>query len=166
MISFTEYAKKYAASHENPTARHIHMIAIPLIFLSLMILLGFVRIIVTGILDVSLTDMAIIALLIYYARLNWRLTLGLIPIFIVFIFVANMFTYDGPNAFGLWSFFCIFLFGAVLQMIGYFIEGKRPAYIDMLWQILIAPLCFVAALFFKMGRMPVLKEAIYGKGSK
>ena len=166
MNSFIEYAKKYAASHENPIARHLHTIAIPLIFLSLMILLGFVRIIVTGVLYTSLTDIAIVALLIYYARLNWRLTLGLIPIFIVFIFVANIFTYEGPNAFGLWSFICIFLLGLALLMIGYFIEGKRPTFIDMLWQILMAPLCLIAALFFKFGRMPVLKEAIHGKGLK
>ena len=51
-------------------------------------------------------------------------------------------------------------------MIGYFIEGKRPTFIDMLWQILMAPLCLIAALFFKFGRMPVLKEAIHGKGLK
>ncbi len=166
MISFTEYAKKYAASHENLTAYHLHMLGIPLIFLSLMIFLGFVRISVPGILHVSLTDLVMAVLLIYYARLNWRLTLILIPIAIFLLFVTNLFSHNGPSLFGFWSFVCLFLMGCGLQFTGYYLEGKRPDFQDMLCQLFIAPLCMAADFFFKLGRMLALQEIIYGTRPK
>ena len=163
MISFLDCAKKYAASHENPMVRSLHLVAAPLILLSLMILLGLVHVVVRGFLQISLTDIAVVVLLIYYVKFNWRVALALIPIMIILLFIASLFSRNGSNVFILWLFACTFLLGVGLQFIGYFIEGKRPDFIDMLWQLLMAPLCIGAEFLFKLGRMQDLKEAIHGK---
>lgn len=163
MITFIDYAKKYAFTHQNSTTRYIHMLSIPLILLSLMILLGFVHVSIPHVLDVSLAEIATVVLLVYYARLNWRLTLIITPIFALLLFIASVFSYEGPESFALWSFISIFLLGCILQLIGYFIEGKRPPLRDMLRQAWVAPLCVIMGLVFKIGRMQALKDDIYGK---
>ena len=163
MIPFIEQAQCYATYHRNATSRYMHMIAIPFIVLSLMILLGFVQILIPGVLHIDLAGIATLALLIYYFRLNWRLTLALIPMVIFLLWIAALFSAAGPTAFALWSFIIIFIFGSILQIIAHFFEEKRPAPIDNLWLVLIAPLCLVAELFFITGRMQNLSEEIYGK---
>lgn len=163
MIPFIDQAQYYASYHQQPVTRYTHMVGIPLIILSLMILLGFVHIVITGILDINMATIATLALLIYYLRLCWRLALALTPILIILLWVASIVSYNGPTPEALWSFILIFLVGSLLQFIGHFIEEKRPAFTDNLWQILIAPLLIVAESFFIMGRMNELKEDIYGK---
>ena len=163
MIPFIEQAQFYATYHQNATSRYIHMIGIPLIILSLMIVLGFVHVFIPGVLSVNLADIATFALLIYYFRLQWRLALVITPLFILLLWIAVLFSHAGPTAFALWSFLVIFIIGAALQLVGHFIEGKRPALTDNLWHVFIAPLFLVAEGFFMAGRMHVLNEEIHGK---
>lgn len=163
MISFIEQAQGYAAFQSNPTTRYIHMLSIPLIILSFMILLGFVRVVILGVLNIDVAEIATFALLVYSFYLYWRLALALTPILIFLLWIAEYFSYQGPTSFALWSFALIFLFGCALQFIGYFIEGKRPPFTDFPKRMRIAPLSLVADIFFMAGRMRGLKDEIYGK---
>lgn len=163
MKSFIEQAQGYVAYHENQTTRYTHMVGTPLILFSLMILLGFVHVVIVGVLEVSLANIAGLVLLLFYFRLNWRLALVLTPIFIFLLWIATFFSRHGPTSFGLWSFILIFLIGIVLQFTGHLLEEKRPTLVDNLWHVFIAPLLIVAEPFFMMERMSKLKEDIYGK---
>lgn len=163
MIAFIEQAQFYAAYHKNATTRLIHMISVPLILLSAMILLGFVRVVILGVLDINLADIATLGLLIYYFRLNWRLALALIPLLVILLLIAEFFSSQGPTAFSLWSFVIILIFGGVLQFIGHFIEGKRPELADHFQHLLIAPLFLVAEIFFMTGHMGELKTELHSK---
>ncbi len=163
MVPFIEQAQGYATFHQKSITRYTHMAGTPLIILSLMILLGFVHVVIIGLLDVNVANIATLVLLIYYFRLHWRLALVLTPLLIFLLWIASFFSHYGPTAFALWSFILIFLAGCALQFIGHFIEDKRPVFVDNLWQVLIAPLLIVADLFFILGRMSELKDEIYGK---
>jgi uncharacterized membrane protein YGL010W len=162
MTSFIEQAQSYASYQQNVITRYIHMLSLPLIIVALMIFLGFVRIIILGVLDIDLAQIATFALLIYYCRLQWRLALALAPPLVFFLWIAGCFSYDGPTSIALWAFAITLFLGCTLQLIGYFIEGKRPSFHDMLKQLIIAPLTIIAELFFMIGRMRDLKEKIYG----
>lgn len=163
MTPFIQQAQGYAAYHQNDLTRYTHMAGIPLIILSFMILLGFVHVIIINVLDINVANIATLALVIYYFRLDWRLALVLIPILAFLLWIAHFFSYEGPTAFALWSFVIIFLLGCGLQVVGHFLEKRRPAFIDNLSQVLIAPLIIVAELFFRAGYMKELKDEIYGK---
>ena len=165
MIPFTEQAQSYASYHQKAVTRYTHMVGIPLIILSLMILLGFIHVVIIGVLDASVANLATLVLLIYYFRLNWRLALALTPILIFLLWIASLISHNGPTSEAMWSFIIIFFMGCILQFVGHFIEKRRPAFIDNLWQVMIAPLVIVAELFFIVGRMNALKEDIYGKES-
>lgn len=165
MIPFINQAQGYAAYQHNAITRYIHMVSVPLIILSLMILLGFVRVIILGVLNVDLAEIATLGLLVYYFCLHWRLALALTPLLIFLLWVAECFSYGGPTSFALEAFALIFLVSSILQFTSYFVEGKRPPFSDILKQILIAPLSLVAEIFFLVGYMQPLKEEIYGTTS-
>ena len=162
MKSFVEQAQLYAEYHQNIMTKYTHMIGVPLIILSFMILLGFVKIIIPGVLGTTLACLTTLALLIYYYRLNWQLALALTPILLILLWIASLFSYYGPTALGLWAFLITFIVGWGLQFYGHYIEGKKPALMVNLCQALIAPLYLTAELFFMAGYMHTLKEQIYG----
>lgn len=161
MVPFIEQAKLYACYHQNPIARYLRAIGIPMMMLSMMILLGFVHIVIIGILNVTLAEIVTIGLLIYYFLLNWRLAFVATPILIFLLWIATLFTDEGPNRFALWAFLVTFALGCVAEFIEYFIEGKRPLGIALFFQTLIAPLFLIAELFFMVGRMQGLKNQVY-----
>jgi uncharacterized membrane protein YGL010W len=162
MKPFIEQAQTYASYHQKEVTRYTHFAGVPLIVLSLMILLGFVQIIIPGILVSNLAWFATIALLIYYFLLNWKLALASTPILLFLLWIAHWFSEDGPTTLGMWTFIITFVVGWALQFYGHYLEGKRPAFIDNLSQTLIAPLFLVAELFFLAGYMKPLQTQIYG----
>jgi uncharacterized membrane protein YGL010W len=137
------------------------MAGVPIIILSVMILLGFIKIIMPGVFATNLACLATLIVLIYYFRLNWQLALALTPIMIILLLIANWISQDGPTTLGVWSFVILFIVGWGLQFYGHYLEGKKPAFMDNLCQALIAPLYLVAELFFMAGLMPSLKKQIY-----
>lgn len=162
MKSFIEQAQFYANYHQNIKTRYTHMAGVPLIILSLMILLGFVQIIIPGVFASNLAWFATIAALIYYFILNWKLAAALTPIMLFLLWIAHWFSEDGPTTLGVWAFIITFVVGWGLQLYGHYLEGKKPAFMDNLWQALIAPLFLTAELFFMAGYMQSLRAQIYG----
>lgn len=163
MKPFIEQAQTYAAYHQKAVTRYTHMVGVPLIMFSFMILLGFFHVVLTGIFDINVANIATLVLLIYYFRLQWRLALTLTPLLILLLWLAAFLSHDGPTSSALSLFFIIFILGVALQFIGHVLEEKRPALVDNAWQVFIAPLFMVAEVFFIAGRMTELKEKIYGK---
>ncbi len=163
MIPFIEQAQCYAASHQHPVSRYTHMVGIPLLLLSGMILLGFIHIVIIGVCSLNLAYLVTLGLIGHYARLNWRLALILTPLLLLLLLVAHFFTDKGPTCFAIWSFVILLVLGAGLQLVGILVEGKRPATTEILWQTLIAPLCLVAEVAFLFGQLPDLHVAIHGK---
>lgn len=162
MKSFIEQAQFYALYHQKPKTRLTHLAGVPILILSAMILLGFIKIIMPGVFETNLACLATLIALIYYFRLNWQLALALTPILLILLFIASWCSQDGPTSFGIWSFIIFFIIGLGLQLYGHQIEGKRPALMDNLSIALIAPMCLVAELFFMAGYMQSLKAQLYG----
>ncbi|PWY55817.1 hypothetical protein DGG96_09890 [Legionella qingyii] len=162
MKPFIEQAQFYAEYHQNIQTRYTHMAGVPIIILSVMILLGFVKIIVPGVFATNLACLATLIALIYYFRLHWQLALALTPIMLILLLIANWFSQDGPTTLSIWSFVFFFIVGWGLQLYGHYLEGKKPAFMVNLSQALIAPLFLVAELFFMAGFMQSLKDQIYG----
>lgn len=161
MKPFIEQAQMYASYHQNVITQYTHLAGIPLLVFSLMIFLGFVQIIIPGVLATSLASFATLVLLIYYFRLNWQLALALTPIMIFLLWLASWFSYLGPNKVGLWVFAITFILGCAFQLYGHFVEDKKPAFSDTIYQALIAPLYLTAELFFLGGYMKDLQAQIH-----
>lgn len=166
MKPFIEQAQLYSEYHQNALTRYTHSVGIPLIILSLMILLGFVHIVIPGVLDINVADVATLGLLVFFFLLEWHLALALTPLLIILLWIAQFFSYGGPTSFSLWAFIIIFVIGCTLQITGHILEGKRPALIDNVWLALVAPMFMIAEVFFMAGRMQALKEEMYPRKSR
>lgn len=160
MKPFIEQAQFYAAYHRKQTTLYTHLIGVPLIIFSLMVLLGFIQIIIPGVFATNFASLATLAILIYYYRLNWKLSLALTPWMLILLWLASWFSHAGPTKLGLSIFFISFILGWTFQLYGHYAEGKKPALMDNLSQSLIAPLYLVAEIFFMAGFMKTLKEQI------
>jgi uncharacterized membrane protein YGL010W len=162
MKTFIEQARCYATHHQNPKTQQTHWIGVPLITFSLMILLGCVKIVIPGIFQTNLACIATLALLVYYARLNWLLALAITPILLLFLWLASWLTSNGPNTLASWIFVITFVSGWTLQLYGHYISHEKPAFMEQISQILIAPLYLMAEVFFKGGLLSSLKAQIHG----
>lgn len=161
MKSFIQQAHMYASFHQSPQTRSTHFIGVPLIVFSLMILLGFIKIIMPGVFSTNLAVLVTVAVLAYYFRLNWQLALPLTLILIALLWLASWFSQYGPTSLGIWTFTISFIAGWSVQLYGHYIEGKRPAFMTNLSQALIAPMFLMAESLFMAGYMHSLKVQIY-----
>jgi len=65
-----------------------------------------------------------------------------------------------PLATGLVWFGVFFGGGWVIQLIGHVWEGRKPALVDNLFQIFVAPIFLAAEVFFALGYKPALQAAV------
>ena len=54
----------------------------------------------------------------------------------------------------------LFVGGWILQLVGHVFEGRKPALVDNLFQIFVAPIFLCAEVFFALGYKPRLHTAM------
>ena len=143
----------YAAYHRDRRNIATHAVGLPIIAFAVIVLLSRVGIPVTiGGMPFTLTPaiIGVIAACIYYLLLDLALGAALIAI------IAAMTGYAGDIvALGALPSLAIGLgllaAGLILQFIGHYYEGRRPAFLDDLISTLIGPLFVMAELFFLLG---------------
>jgi uncharacterized membrane protein YGL010W len=158
---FISKAQQYASCHTKKVTKITHFIGVPIIIFSLMIFFGFIKIVVPNIFTIKLSSIVIIILLAYYFKLQWQLTLTVAPLFFLLNYLASMISSNGPTTGNFEIFFLLFVFGWIIQIVGHFYEKKRPAFIDNLSQVFIAPLFLIAEAYFHFGMMHELYLKIY-----
>lgn len=154
----------YAAYHQDARNKFSHFIGVPAIVLGVMVALAWLRIDVSGT-QVS-AAMAITALLLaYYLRLDVPLGLAMTAVFAALLYVAELVAALPINEGAGW-FLALFAGGWVIQLIGHVYEGRKPALVDNLFQIFVAPIFLCAEVFFALGYKPALHEAVQKRALK
>lgn len=162
MDKFIDQGCFYKDFHRQSLVFITHVIGVPFVFLSLLIFLNFFHIIVPKVLDTTLAELGTIILLIYYLRLNWRLGLLLIPVFIFLLWISHLIGFHGPSKMALWSFIIFLILGLCLQLIGSLVS-KNNLSIDNLRRLFLAPLYLMAEACYKLGFLMSLNEKLHGK---
>ncbi len=158
MKTLTEHLTQYAAYHRDKRNIITHFIGIPLIVVAVAILLS--RPILT-VYELWLSPAMAVAIIaaIFYLRLDLRfgttmtLLLGLCVWF--GMYCAQLSTMAWLT-WGIGSF----VLGWVIQFIGHYYEGRKPAFIDDIMGLAIGPLFVVAELAFLFGLRKPLEYAI------
>ena len=148
----------YAAYHQDARNKATHFVGVPLIVFSLMIPLGWLRADVGGItLSAALVVTAV--LFVYYLVLDVALGLAMAALFALMLWGAEPLS---QAAFGvsLGWFLLLFVGGWALQLWGHVFEGRKPALVDNLFQIFVAPIFLAAEVFFALGYKLALHEAV------
>jgi uncharacterized membrane protein YGL010W len=138
---------EYAQSHLNPCNQLLHFACIPLIVFSVVCAL---KAIPFGTVWVNAASIVIVAALIYYWLLSWRLAFGATAI--LALFYAGVLAVEAAVGSSLiWVALAIFVLGWIGQFVGHQIEGVRPAFFKDMQFLLIGPLWEMAHLYRRFG---------------
>jgi len=148
----------YAAYHQDARNKFSHFIGVPAIVLGVMVALACLRIdVASGQLNAAMVITAI--LLAYYIRLDIPLGLAMTVVLAAMLYVAEIIAALPLKEGGAW-FLVLFAGGWVIQLIGHVYEGRKPALVDNLFQIFVAPIFLCAEVFFALGYKPALHAAV------
>jgi uncharacterized membrane protein YGL010W len=148
----------YAAYHQDARNKATHFVGVPLIAFSLMIPLGWLRADLGGFpLSAALVVTAV--LLAYYLVLDIPLGLAMCAVFALMLWGAEPLSQAALGASAAW-FLVLFVGGWALQLWGHVYEGRKPALVDNLFQVFVAPIFLAAEVFFALGYKPGLHDAV------
>lgn len=144
---------EYGVSHRNPTNKALHWICVPIIVwcaLGLFWITPLPGALQTFLPAANWAVITTLAVVVYYAFLSPRLALGVMPIFILFLWSIDALQRHAPLP--LWII-CVALFSLawIGQFIGHAIEGRRPSFFKDLQFLLIGPLWLLADLYRRAG---------------
>lgn len=160
MKDFNYWMLKYQESHQNKTNIIIHIICVPLIFISLFYLLYAIPFPEFTIGNFKIQKSAYLnwGILIYYFLLIFwfrqKIKIGLVFFIIgLLLTYSSVFIYEflfcGFVKVPLFIFLSIFIISWIGQFYGHKIEGKKPSFIDDLKFLLIGPIWVVYKIFGK-----------------
>ena len=160
---FRRQLASYAAVHRDWRNKATHFVGIPVIVFSLMLVLSLWRFEVMG---REWTGSLLVSLLAVLGWLALDLGVGIVmaAIMVVAWFAAEALTTALGSPSAVWTaFLVLFVSGWVLQLVGHFYEGKRPALLDNIFQAFIGPMFLVAESLVMLGQRRDLAEAM-GEG--
>ncbi len=154
MRTLTEQLTQYAHYHRDHRNILTHFAGIPLIVISVFGMLSFP-------LYGALTAAMVLFLLsnLYYLLLDLKFG-ALMVLFSGGCFAVSQQLVQLFGSQWLWGSVAVFLVGWVLQFIGHYYEGKKPAFVDDLMGLLIGPLFIVAEWVFMAGFGKTLQQQI------
>jgi uncharacterized membrane protein YGL010W len=148
----------YAAYHQDARNKATHFVGVPMIIFGLFVALGWARVEVGG---VTLTAAMLLAavVLVWYFVLDVPLALAMLALNAALLYAADRVSVQ-PLGTGLAWFSVFFGGGWIIQLVGHVWEGRKPALVDNLFQIFVAPIFLAAEAFFALGYKPALHAAV------
>ena len=158
MKNLTDQLANYAAYHRDRRNIATHLVGVPMIVFGVVTLLARPAIEVAG-LPLTPAIVALIAAGIYYLLLDLALGLGLVAVIGAMAWVGHGVAAASTPT---WLMVGIgmFVVGWIIQFIGHYYEGRKPAFVDDILGLLIGPLFVLAEVVFMLGGRHALKAAI------
>ncbi|EJK99416.1 MULTISPECIES: DUF962 domain-containing protein [Pseudomonas] len=158
MKSLVDHLSQYAAYHRDPRNIASHFIGIPLIFVAVAVLLsrpGWP----VGALLVSPALLVAVASAWFYLRLEVRLGVLMTVLLGLAVWLGQTLAAQS-TAVWLGSGLGMFVVGWVIQFVGHYYEGRKPAFVDDLTGLIVGPLFVVVEAGFLLGLRGELKRVI------
>ncbi|MBQ4833181.1 DUF962 domain-containing protein [Pseudoalteromonas sp. MMG010] len=158
MKTLQQQLGNYGLYHRSKRNVMTHFIGIPLIVFAIICLLARLEFVSTQF-SFNAAHIVMLAFVFYYVILSVSLGLMMAVLLFLLTILAQPIAH---LSFSLWlcTSIGIFIFGWLLQFIGHFFEGKKPAFVDDLIGLVIGPLYVLAELLFIFGLYKNLEEQI------
>ncbi|MEC5145488.1 Mpo1-like protein [Chitinophaga sp. 212800010-3] len=150
MKTIQQWLDDYGTSHRNPTNKLIHWICVPAIFFSIVGFLYAIPLPLPGIhAYISVAHVALVLLILYYARLSPSLAGGMLLIGIICLWLWNLIA---ATPIVIWQLaLAIFVLAWIGQFIGHKIEGAKPSFFKDLQFLLIGPAWLLSFIYRRAG---------------
>ncbi|MCP2075537.1 UNVERIFIED_ORG: putative membrane protein YGL010W [Pseudomonas lini] len=158
MKSLVDHLSQYAAYHRDPRNIASHFIGIPLIFVAVAVLLsrpGWPM----GAILLSPALLVAAASAWFYLRLELRLGVLMTVLLGLAVWLGQTLAGQSTSVW-LGSGLGMFVVGWVIQFVGHYYEGRKPAFVDDLTGLIVGPLFVVVEAGFLLGLRSELKRAI------
>jgi uncharacterized membrane protein YGL010W len=164
MKTLIDQLSQYADYHRDPRNILTHFVGVPLIMWSVVILLARLQWILPlggdlpG-LPLSAALLAALAAGLYYLRLDLRYGLCMAVVMGLMLALAQPIALLPLGAWLGWGL-GIFTVGWVIQFVGHYYEGRKPAFLDDILGLVIGPLFVLAELGFALGLRRGVQQAV------
>lgn len=159
MKTLNDHLAQYAAYHRDPRNIQTHFVGVPMIMLAVVILLSRPGWTVGGV-PMSPAVLAALASCVFYARLDLRYA-GAMAVVLAAMLAAGHWLAGQSTALWLGAGLGLFAVGWVIQFVGHFYEGRKPAFVYDLMGLLIGPLFVIAELGFALGLRRSVQHAVH-----
>jgi len=158
MKTLVDHLSQYAAYHRDPRNIATHFVGIPLIVLAVAILLSRPGAEIAG-LWLSPALLVALGAAVFYLRLDRALG-GLMAVLLgLSLWAGQALAIHSTLTWLGWGV-GMFVVGWVIQFVGHYYEGRKPAFVDDLSGLIIGPLFVVAEMGFMLGMGKGLKRQI------
>lgn len=158
MKTLVDHLAQYAAYHRDRRNIFSHFVGIPMIVLSIAVLLarpGFA----VGALTLSPATLLVLASAIFYLRLDLRFGLLMSALLALALWTGVHLAGGSTGAWLGWGV-GLFLVGWVIQFVGHWYEGRKPAFVDDLVGLIVGPLFVAAEAAFLLGLRDEVRRAV------
>ncbi|ELQ09235.1 Mpo1-like protein [Pseudomonas poae] len=158
MKSLVDHLSQYAAYHRDPRNIASHFVGIPLIVVAVAVLLSRPEWSVGGL---WVSPAVILTLFSAWFYLRLELALGVLMTMLMGLSVwAGHVLAAQSTLVWLSSGVGLFVVGWVIQFVGHYWEGRKPAFVDDVSGLIVGPLFVVAEAAFLLGLRQELKQQI------
>lgn len=159
MKTLIDQLSNYADYHRDPRNIVTHYIGVPMIMQAVVILLARLQWGAPGGMPISLALLAALAAAVYYWRLDGRYGLFMSVLLAAMLALATPIAAQPMGNWLAWGL-GLFALGWVIQFIGHYWEGRKPAFFDDVMGLLIGPLFVAAELGFALGLRKEVQAAV------
>jgi len=147
---FERQMAMYSTYHRDPRNRLTHFFGVPAIIFALLVAMALARLEIAGTV-VSLAMVFSAAVFVLWLVMDFGIAAPLIALMLPVLVLAEQVARTSSLATA-WIVFAVFFVGGwVVQLWGHVYEGRKPALVDNLFQIFVAPMFLTAELLILAG---------------
>lgn len=160
MKTLNQQLAQYAAYHRDPRNVATHLVGVPMIMTAVVVLLSRPGFLLAE-LPLSPAVLGVAATLLYYFVLDIGMGCVMMALLLPALWLG---TWSAAQATSVWLEIGLggFVVGWIIQFIGHYFEGRKPAFVDDLVGLLIGPLFVVVEVLLMLGLRkdlaPAMKE--------
>lgn len=158
MKTLIDHLAQYAAYHRDRRNIATHFIGIPLIVLAVAVLLSRPGVAVLG-LWLSPAALTALAAGLFYCRLDLRFGLLMSGLLGLCLWAGAGLAQQSVGVWLGWGI-GLFVLGWIIQFVGHYYEGRKPAFVDDIMGLAVGPLFVVAELAFLLGWRDEVREEV------
>ncbi|PLP99766.1 Mpo1 family 2-hydroxy fatty acid dioxygenase [Cupriavidus pauculus] len=160
MKTLIDHLSSYAAYHRDSRNVATHFVGIPMIVLAVTALLGRPAMpLGDGALLLTPAIVVYVLACLFYLRLSFGFGVAMAAILAAFVWAGAWIAALSTTAW-LASGIGLFVAGWVIQFVGHYFEGRKPAFVDDLVGLLVGPLFLVAETAFALGLARETRDAM------